>query len=167
MYRRLRRGYGRGVDALDRWTSAICALLLAAVVLLTGSEIVGRSLFAQSSVAMVDLALQFAIVMYFIGYLSLLNRDQDIMVDYFYVRFPLRVRRRTDLLAAIAIVGSFLLLLVKSIALFRLGLRFPHPVFPVPNALIVSPAVLGAAGGLLVALRKLLDTLDAQFGSSD
>jgi TRAP-type C4-dicarboxylate transport system permease small subunit len=105
--------------------------------------------------------------MYFIGYLSLLNRDQDIMVDYFYVRFPLRVRRMIDLLAAVAIAGFFLLLLVKSIALFRLGLRFPHPVFPVPNALIVSPAVLGAAGGLLVALRKLLDTLDAQFGSSD
>ena len=62
MYRRLLWFYRRGVDALDRWTSALCALLLAAVVLLTGSENVGRSLFAQSSVAMVDLALQFAAV---------------------------------------------------------------------------------------------------------
>jgi TRAP-type C4-dicarboxylate transport system permease small subunit len=167
MYRRLLRLYGRGVDTLDRWTSAFCALLLAAAVFLTGSEIVGRSMFAQSSVEVVDVALQLAIVMYFIGYLSLLNRDQDIMVDYFYVRFPLRVRRAIDLITAIAIAGFFLMLLAKSIALFRLGLRFPHPVFPVPNALIVSPAVLGAAGGLLVALRKLLDTLDAQFGSSD
>ena len=167
MYRRLLRLYGRGLDALDRGTSAVCALLLAAVVALTGSEILARSIFAQSSVAMVDLALQLAIVMYFIGYLSLLNRNQDIMVDYFYVRFPPSARRIIDLVTAIAVVGFFVVLLVKSIALFRLCLRFPHPVFPVPNAVIVSPALLGSIGGVLVALRKLFDTLDAQFGSSD
>ena len=49
--------------------------------------------------------------------------------------------------------------MVKSIALFRLGLRYSHPVFPIPNAVIILPAVLGAAGGFMVALRKALDTI--------
>jgi TRAP-type C4-dicarboxylate transport system permease small subunit len=160
------RLYGRCIDALDRAVSAVCALLLAAVAVLTGAEIIGRSLFARSSIETVDVALQLAIVMYFIGYLSLLNRNQDIMVDYFYVRLPASVRRTVDLITAIAIAGFFLLLLIKSVALFRLGLRFPHPVFPVPNALVILPALLGSAGGLLVAIRKVLDTLNAQYGSS-
>jgi TRAP-type C4-dicarboxylate transport system permease small subunit len=154
--------YGRAVDRLDRATTFACALLLATVVLLTAAEILGRTLFASSSVEMVDLALQLAILMYFIGYLTLLNRDQDITMDYFYVRLPVRVRRVVDLLTAIAIAGFFVLLLVKSIALFRLGLRYPHPVFPVPHAVIVIPAILGAAGGLIVALRKALDTILAR-----
>jgi len=157
--RRALGAYGRAVDALDRVTTVVCALLLAVVVLLTGAEIVGRTVFRSSSVEMVDLALQLAILMYFLGYLSLLNRDQDITMDYFYLRLPARARRVVDLLTAIAIAGFFVLLLVKSIALFRLGLRLSHPVFSVPYALIVTPAVLGAAGGLIVAVRKALDTI--------
>ncbi len=157
--RRALRLFGHAVDALERATTAACALLLAAVVLLAGAEIVGRTVFRRSSLEMVDLSLQLAILMYFIGYLALLNRDQDIVMDYFYVRFPARTRRLIDILTALAIAGFFLLLLVKSIALFRLGLRFPHPVFPLPNAVVIVPAVLGAAGGLIVAVRKALDVI--------
>ena len=156
---RARRLYGRAVDALDRATTVACALLLAAVVLLTGAEIIARTVFKSSSVEMVDLALQLAILMYFIGYLSLLNRDQDITMDYFYVRLPARVRRVVDVVTTVAIAAFLLLLLVKSITLFRLGLRFSHPVFPVPHAVIVIPAVLGAAGALIIAVRKALDTI--------
>lgn len=164
---RFLRSFGHAVDGLDRLIIAVCALLLATVVFLTGGEIVARTLFGRSSIAMVDLALQFAIVMYFIGYASLLNRNQDITMDYFYVRLPVRVRRAVDIATGIAIVGFFLLLTVKAIALFRLGLRFPHPVFPVPNAIVILPAILGAAGGLLVAVRKALDTIFLQSGSTD
>jgi len=157
--RRVLRLFGLAVDALERATTAACALLLAGVVLLAGAEIVGRTFFGHSSLEMVDLSLQLAILMYFIGYLALLNRDQDIAMDYFYVRFSAPVRRLIDILTAVAIAGFFLLLLVKSIALFRLGLRLRHPVFPLPNAVVIVPAVLGAAGGLIVAVRKALDVI--------
>ena len=165
--RRALRLYGHAVDALERATTAACALLLAAVVLLAGAEIVGRTFFGHSSLEMVDLSLQLAILMYFIGYSALLNRDQDIVMDYFYVRFPVRARRLIDVLTALAVAGFFLLLLVKSIALFRLGLRFPHPVFPLPNAVVIVPAVLGAAGGLIVAVRKALDVIVADPSAPD
>jgi hypothetical protein len=32
-------------------------------------------------------------------------------------------------------------------------------VFPLPNAVVIVPAVLGAAGGLIVAVRKALDVI--------
>ena len=142
----------------------VCALLFTAVVLMAGAEVVSRAVFKSSSVEMVDLSLQFAMLMYFIGYASLLNRDQDIRMDYFYLRFPLRVRKALDVLSGLAIAGFFVLLLIKSIALFQMGLRQSHPVFPIPNAVVIVPAVLGAACGLLVALRKALDMLTGQAG---
>jgi TRAP-type C4-dicarboxylate transport system permease small subunit len=151
--------FRRLVEGLDKATMALCALLLASVVCLSAVEIVGRSFFATSSIEMVDLALQLSILMNFVGYLVLLNRNQDIEIDYFYARLPAAVRRAVDILTALAIVGFFLLLLVKSIRLFRMGLRFNHPVFPIPQAVITLPAVLGSAGGLIVAIRKALDVI--------
>jgi len=153
------RYFRRAVDWFDRVIVAFCALLFLAVVLMAGAEVVARNFFQSSSVEMVDLSLQLAILMYFVGYASLLNREQDIRMDYFYLRFPHRVRRFVDVLTWIAIVVFFLLLLVKSIALFRMGLNQRHGVFPIPNAVIIVPAVLGAAAGLLVAVRKLLDAV--------
>jgi TRAP-type C4-dicarboxylate transport system permease small subunit len=88
-----------------------------------------------------------------------LNRNQDIEIDYFYARLPRSVRRAVDVLIALAIAGFFLLLLIKSIKLLRMGLRFSHPVFPIPQAVVTLPAVLGSAGGLIVATRKALDVL--------
>ena len=151
--------YRRFVDGLDRATMVFCALLLASVVCLSAIEIVGRSFFAMSSIEMVDLALQLSILMNFVGYMVLLNRNQDIEIDYFYARLPPSVRRAVDVLTALAIAGFFLLLLVKSFKLFRMGLRFSHPVFPIPQAVVTLPAVLGSAGGLIVAIRKALDVL--------
>ena len=151
--------YRRFVDGLDRATMVFCALLLASVVCLSAIEIVGRSFFAMSSIEMVDLALQLSILMNFVGYMVLLNRNQDIEIDYFYRRLPPWARRVVDVLTAMAIAAFFLLLLVKSFKLFRMGLRFSHPVFPIPQAVVTLPAVLGSAGGLIVAIRKALDVL--------
>ena len=136
-----------------------CTFLLALVVVLSAVEIVGRTLFAASSIEIVDVSLQAGVLMYFIGYLVLLNRDQDIVVDYFYVRLPKPVRRAIDLFTACAIAAFFALLLFKSIALFRMGLGNHHPVFPIPQAVVSLPAVLGAVGGVIVALRKALDVI--------
>lgn len=151
--------FGRAVDGLDRATLVFCTFLLALVVVLSAFEIVARSLFAASSVVTVDLASQLAVLMYFIGYLVLLNRDQDIVVDYFYLRLPKSLQRAIDLATAVAVAAFFALLLYKSIALFRLGLSYNHPVFPIPQAVTTLPAVLGAGGGLIVALRKAIDAI--------
>jgi TRAP-type C4-dicarboxylate transport system permease small subunit len=140
-------------------TAVLCALLLIAVVALSATEIVARTFFQASSVEVVDLTLQLAILMYFLGYLSLLNRNEDVAIDYFHRRLPTPVQRVVDVIAACAIAAFFAVLLVKSVALFRLGLRYNHPVFPIPNAVVVAPALLGSLGGLLVAVRKAVDAL--------
>ena len=157
--RRAIKAYGRAVDRLGHFTMIGCTLLLMTVVALSAAEIIARSFFAASSVEMVDLTLQLAILVYFAGYLVLLNDDQDIAIDYFYRKMRAQTRRVIDVLTGIAIAAFFLLLFAKSVTMFRMGLRYNHPVFPIPNAVVTLPAVLGSLGGLIVATRKALDIL--------
>ena len=158
MIRRIIARYGVVVDAVDRVVLVITSLLLAVVVVLTAVEIVGRNVFKYSSPGSVDVTLSLAILVYFIGYLVLLNRDQDVMMDYFYLRFPPGVKRVLDAVTALAILGFFVVLLLKSVKLFQLGMNSLHPVFPVPHGVVALPVVIAAIGCVLVALRKTLDT---------
>jgi TRAP-type C4-dicarboxylate transport system permease small subunit len=167
MIRRLVGAYGRAIDAFDRVVLAVSALLLGAVVVLTAVEIIGRNVFLRSSPEAVDVTLSLAVLIYFVGYLVLLNREQDVMMDYFYARFPAGLRRALDAATAVAILVFFVILLVKSWRLFELGLSSLHPVFPVPHGIVALPAVVGAAGCVLVALRKALDALLALGGSGE
>ena len=158
MIRRIIGGYGAVIDAIDRVVLALTSLLLAVVVVLTAVEIIGRNVFKYSSPGSVDVTLSLAILVYFIGYLVLLNRDQDVMMDYFYLRFSPGVKRLLDAVTSIAILGFFIVLLLKSVKLFQMGMNSLHPVFPVPHGVVALPVVIAAIGCVLVALRKTLDT---------
>jgi len=157
MIRRIVGAYGRAIDAFDRLISVVSALLLAVVVILTGAEIIGRNLFQYSSPESVDITMSLAVLTYLVGYVVLLNRDQDVMIDFFYRRLPVSAARILDAITSIAITAFFVILLVKSLTLFRMGLYSLHPVFPVPHGIVALPVIVGAAGCLLVAVRKALD----------
>lgn len=159
MLRRAIHGYGRAIDRLDRALLILTSSLLGLVVLLTGVEIIGRNVFRYSSPEAVDVTLQFAILVYLLGYAVLLNRDQDVTMDFFYRRFPSGVRRIIDLATDAGILAFFVILLAKSWRLFELGLNSIHPVFPVPHGVVAMPAVVAGAACLLVALRRTLDSI--------
>ena len=167
MIRRIVARYGRAIDALDRVVLVVSALLLGAVVVLTAIEIIGRNVFRHSSPEAVDVTLALAVLVYFVGYLVLLNRDQDVMMDYFYNRFPARLRGALDAATAVAVLVFFAILLFKSWRLVQLGMNSLHPVFPVPHGIVALPVLAGAVGCVLVALRKALDALLALGGRPD
>ena len=112
----------------------------------------------MSSIEMVDLALQLSILMYFVGYLVLLNRNQDIEIDYFYARLPPSVRRAVDRPDRVGDRRRSSCCCSSSpSSCSGWGFAISHPVFPIPQAVVTLPAVLGSAGGLIVAIRKALD----------
>ncbi len=150
---------GRITDNLERAATVLGALLLFIVVSLTGIEIVIRNYFGSSALEAVEISMQLAILMYFIGYPALLNGNRDIQVDYFYVKYPIGVQKVVDVLTNLAILCFFSIFLWKSIELFMHGLIFRHPVFNIPNAVVIVPVVLGGVFGLIVAIRRLADSL--------
>lgn len=159
MLRRMIQVYGRAIDHLDRALLVSTSSLLGIVVLLTAVEIIGRNVFKYSSPEAVDITLSVAILVYLLGYAVLLNRDQDVTMDFFYRRFSPAVRRLLDLATDAGILAFFAILLAKSWRLFELGLNSIHPVFPVPHGVVALPAVIAGAACLLVALRRMLDSL--------
>ena len=159
MIRRILAAYGRAVDAVDRVIDAGAALLLGVVVLLTGAEIIGRNVFKYSSPEMVDITLALAILIYLLGYFVLLNRDQDVTMDFLYRRLGRRSRRVVDALTTLGILVFFLLLTEKSWLLVKLGMNSLHPVFPVPHGVVALPVLVASAICVLAALRRALDAL--------
>lgn len=157
--RRLIGWYGHAIDAVDRVLAGIMASLLGIVVLLTAAEIVGRNIFRYSSPEAVDITLALAIVVYLVGYAVLLNRDQDVTMDFFYRWFSPAMQRVIDLLTDAAILAFFVVMLLKSHRLFEMGLNSLHPVFPVPHGIVALPAVAAGIACVLVAVRRTLDSL--------
>jgi TRAP-type C4-dicarboxylate transport system permease small subunit len=148
--------FAGAVDRFERFLLVLCTLMIIVVAVLAATEIVTRTLLRTSSIEVVDLSLQLSIITYFVGYAVLLNRGEDIEIDYFYRRFPAGLRRAVDLFTNIAILIFFAVVFVKSITLFQLGMRFRHPVFPIPNAVVIVPALLGSAVCLLIAFKRAL-----------
>ncbi|MBL8697082.1 MAG: TRAP transporter small permease [Alphaproteobacteria bacterium] len=149
--------YGRVVDVIDRALMALMATLLGVVVVLSAVEIVGRNAFKHSSPEAVDVTLSLAILVYLVGYAVLINRDEDVTMDFLYRRFSAGVRRAIDLLTALAVLAFFVLLAFKSVKLFQLGLNSLHPVFPVPHGVVALPVVIAAVACTITALRRTLD----------
>ena len=151
--------YGAFVDAIDRVVMAFCAVLLGVVVLLTAAEIVGRNVFKYSSPEMVDMTLSLAILVYLLGYYVLINRDQDVTMDFLYRRMAPGMRRWLDALTATGTLVFFVVLTAKSWRLFQLGMNSLHPVFPVPHGVVALPVLIAAAFCVLAALRRLIDSI--------
>lgn len=151
--------YGAFVDAIDRVVMAVCAVLLGVVVLLTAAEIIGRNVFKYSSPEMVDMTLSVAILVYLLGYYVLINRDQDVTMDFLYRRMRPATRRWLDILTSAGTFVFFVVLTAKSWRLFQLGMNSIHPVFPVPHGVVALPVLVASAFCVLAALRRLIDSI--------
>jgi TRAP-type C4-dicarboxylate transport system permease small subunit len=129
---------------------AFSAGALALVVAFNAVEIAARRL-GRSSPLLVELSITLATAFYLVGYTALLHHDDDVVMEYVYRRIPVRIRRWLDVTIALGVLGFFVVLLAKSVALLRLTRPMTHPVFPVSQSYTVIPVVLAAAICLWVA----------------
>jgi TRAP-type C4-dicarboxylate transport system permease small subunit len=155
--------YGLTVDFLDRFVMAACTVMLVVVVTLNGLEIVTRSFFGYSSLYSAELSLTISALMYFLGYVVLLRRDQDVRLDYFYLKLPTGLQRVIDALLALGVLTFFSVLFEASIRYVRLTSMMQHPVMPIPQSYTTAPILLAAACCLWVALYKVLVAIDRLF----
>ena len=155
----LLRAYGRSVQAVAAATLWLCVAALIVAVGLDAWEIVARYFFGSSSLYRVELSVELCTALYLIGYLVLLARGEDVTMDYFHERLPARVRVVLDVLIAAGVVWFFAVLLDASVAYFRLTRLMTHPTFPISRGVTTMPIVVAAAGGLWVAVYRLLDAL--------
>jgi TRAP-type C4-dicarboxylate transport system permease small subunit len=167
VFRRLLHVYGLSVDFLDRVIMVACALMLVFVVAINGCEIITRYFFRYSSLYSAETSLVISALMYFVGYVVLLKRDEDVTLDYFYMKMPLMVRRAIDLLLSLGVLAFFVILSESSLRYVRLTSMMQHPVMPIPQSYTTAPILVAAICCLWVALYKVLVAVDRLFAPKE
>jgi TRAP-type C4-dicarboxylate transport system permease small subunit len=160
MYNKIFKYYGRSVQVIDAWGMGFCVALLIAVVLLNAIEIFTRYFLAYSSPISMELAVTLSTGMYFIGYMVLLRRDEDVVMHFFFNRLGSKAQRLIETLTHVVVTAFLAVLVVKSVNLFILTSRMMHPVFPVKQSYTVLPILIGGALCLYVSVYKLWANLD-------
>jgi TRAP-type C4-dicarboxylate transport system permease small subunit len=149
--------------AFDRLTSALAAAalvisvaLFVGMVLLNGAEGVGRYVFQASSIYLVETSLVLGTAVYFIGYVALLQKDEDIRMGYFVERMPRRLAWGVDVCTELGVVIFFLVLVRASWGYYQLTSMMPHALFPFSQGYVVLPLMAGATAGLWVGVHRLV-----------
>jgi len=160
MYTKIFKYYGRSVEAIDSWGMVFCVALLIVVVLLNAVEIFTRYFLAYSSPISMELAVSLSTGMYFIGYMVLLRRDEDVVMHFFFNRLGQKTQRLIETCTHIVVTVFLTVLVVKAVQLFILTSRMMHPVFPVKQSYTVLPILIGGSLCLYVSVFKLWANLD-------
>lgn len=155
-------------DAANKICALTTALLLAAILLINGMEILSRSVFSLSFAWTFETNLLFASWVYFIGIYQVYHRNADITVDFFTSRLPPRIRLvwATILDAATCVVLA--ILAWYGWQLIQLQLPFRTPGSGIPNALFTAPLVISAVLMIFAVSRRSVERLQSlSSGRSD
>src|SRR4030042_1267128 len=92
MYQKVLGGYRYLLDLLEKALMFICTLLLAFVIVIYSIEIFTRYFLNYSSTVTGELGLILMTWLYFLGFVILFKRGEDVIMEYFFDRFPLRIK---------------------------------------------------------------------------
>lgn len=165
--KKLVHALGGITNFIEKITATVCVISFIIVVGMNGFEAVSRSVFGVSSIYTVQASVVLISAVYFLGYLVLMNRDEDISLDYVYVRLNNRVRRALDVIISLAIFIFFTLLTITSFVYVARISAFPDPVFPFSESYTALPILLGSVGCLWVAAYRFLAELLNLFESTE
>jgi TRAP-type C4-dicarboxylate transport system permease small subunit len=150
------RFFDRLTGVLATAALVISVALFVGMVLLNGTEGVGRYVFQASSIYLVETSLVLGTAVYFIGYVVLLHRDEDIRMGYFVERMPRRIAQVVDVCTELGVVIFFLVLVRASWGYYQLASQMPHALFPFAQGYVVLPLLVGATAGLWVGVHRLV-----------
>ncbi len=160
------------VVGMERWSavlaqalSMLAVVLFAVVVILNGWEAAARYFFAASSIYTVELSLVLASIVYFTGYAGLLQRDEDVRLEYFVKKLGPRMQRMIDTFNELASTLFFTTLVYGSWAYYSLTSAMPHVLFPFHQGYVVLPIAAGALACLWIAITRLLRSVLNLFDS--
>ncbi|MBW1712314.1 MAG: TRAP transporter small permease subunit [Deltaproteobacteria bacterium] len=165
MYARIFRYYGRSVEIIDSWGIVFCVALLVIVVLLNAIEIFTRYFLGYSSPISMELAVSLSTAMYFIGYMVLLRREEDVVMHFFFDRMGRRAQRLLEVCTHVIVTAFLTVLVINSVKLFILTSHMMHPVFPIKQSVTVLPVLIGGLLCLHTSVFKVWANLDKRLAA--
>jgi len=137
-----------------------CIILFAIVVSLYAWEIFTRYFLDYSSVISGELGLILMKWIYFLGFVVLFKRGEDVVMEYFFQRLPDRIKQFVEWLTQLAIFVFLTVLVWKSIRFYAMTSLMDHPFLPIKYSYTVQPILVGSTLALVVALYFVWEKTD-------
>jgi TRAP-type C4-dicarboxylate transport system permease small subunit len=153
--------YRTVLDLLDKTLMFVCALTLAFVMIIYTIEIFTRYCLNYSSTVTGELGLILMTWLYFLGFVILFKRGEDVIMEYFFDRFPLRIRDLIAWLTSWAILAFILVLVWKSYQFYTVARMMDHPFLPIRYSYNVHPILAGSILSLFVSVYQVWEKTDA------
>jgi TRAP-type C4-dicarboxylate transport system permease small subunit len=153
--------YKRALDLLDKGLMLICALILAFVMIIYSIEIFTRYCLQYSSTVTGELGLILMTWLYFLGFVILFKRGEDVIMEYFFDRMPLRIRSLIAWLTSWAILVFLLVLVWKSYQFYSVARMMEHPFLPIRYSYTVQPIFVGSILASFVSGYQVLEKTGA------
>ncbi|NQU58507.1 MAG: TRAP transporter small permease subunit [Rhodospirillales bacterium] len=89
---------------------------------------------------------------FMLGAAALYARNQDIVLDFVYLRLPVQVQRYLVLGVYLAIVVALIVVLYHTIHLINLQWNLPTPALRIPQSVFVVPVAIAMASIIVTSL---------------
>jgi TRAP-type transport system small permease protein len=160
MYQKVLGGYRYLLDLLEKALMFICTLLLAFVIVIYSIEIFTRYFLNYSSTVTGELGLILMTWLYFLGFVILFKRGEDVIMEYFFKRFPQRIRNLIEWLTCWAILIFLVVLVWKSLHFYTVTRMMSHPFLPIKYSFTVQPILAGSILALIVSVYFVWEKTD-------
>lgn len=161
MTQKILAGYKRALDLLEKALMFVCSLVLAFVMVIYTIEIFTRYCLRYSSTVTGELGLILMTWLYFLGFVILFKRGEDVIMEYFFDRCPLRIRSLIAWLTSWAVLAFVLVLVWKSYQFYNVARMMDHPFLPIRYSYTVHPILAGSVLSLFVSVYQVWQKTDA------
>jgi TRAP-type C4-dicarboxylate transport system permease small subunit len=143
------------LQGLSRIFEAVSIAFLATLCLSVFIQIIMRNVFSAGSIVLEELA-RFSLVTLVFLMIPVLAMDRKhIMVDFFILKLPVRLRRLVDAVIQILSAAATIFLLVAIAKIMERNWNVRTPAMRMPNVLFYTPVALGLLFTLLACIVNL------------
>ena len=140
---------------LGRIFEAVSVAFLATLCLSVFIQIIMRNVFSAGSIVLEELARFSLVVLVFLMVPVLAVHRKHIMVDFFLLKLPARLRRLVDAVIQILSSAATIFLLVAIAKIMERNWNVRTPAMRMPNILFYTPVALGLLFTLLACIANL------------
>ena len=155
------------LDLMERGETVLCTILFGAVLCMYTLEVFTRYVLNYSSVFTGEIGLYFMTWTYFIGFAILFKHGENIILEYFFDRFPPALKKWLSWITHWLILLFTTVVFVGSLKLFSVTSRMDHPILPIRQCYATLPIVVGSFLTMMVALYFAWEGTVRMFGKNE
>jgi TRAP-type C4-dicarboxylate transport system permease small subunit len=145
------------LDFLEKIEMVLCTIFFAVVLCIYSIEVFTRYFFNFSSVLTGEVGLYLMTWVYFIGFAVIFKRGENIVLEYFFKRFPERMKEIVTWVTHLLILLFASVVFVGSLRLFAVTTMMDHPVLPLRQCYSTLPIVTGSFLVLIISIYFALE----------